>query len=140
MNIKGETEKLISQYNTSNPLIIAEEKEIVVISMPLGKVKGAYKYLNRNKVIFLNSDLDEHEKFVVCAHELGHALLHERTNCAFLKNYTLYSTDKIEKQANLFCSYLLIPDSSLELYKDYSVNQIAAIFNVPVEYLYMRMH
>ncbi|WP_446715373.1 ImmA/IrrE family metallo-endopeptidase [Caloramator sp. Dgby_cultured_2] len=74
----------------------------------------------------------------VCGHELGHAILHTKINCTFLKQHTLFSTNKFENEANLFCSYLLVSDETLKQYSDYSIEQIAAIFCIPTELLIIR--
>ncbi|MBX9972521.1 ImmA/IrrE family metallo-endopeptidase [Cytobacillus firmus] len=42
-----------------------------------------------------------HKKFI-CAHELGHAICHPRANTPFLRKHTLFSTDKMKLEANLF--------------------------------------
>ncbi|WP_412055234.1 ImmA/IrrE family metallo-endopeptidase [Bacillus altitudinis] len=46
-------------------------------------------------------------RFSFCAHELGHALLHNESNTPFLKRNTFFSTEKIELEANFFAMHLL---------------------------------
>lgn len=55
---------------------------------------------------------------VIVAHELGHALLHRKENCAFIKNKTLLLTTGIEREANQFAATLLIPDDLIESLMD----------------------
>lgn len=49
-------------------------------------------------------------QFFIAAHELGHAVQHPDTNTSFLKIHTLFSTEKIEVEANTFAVELLLPD------------------------------
>ena len=74
-----------------NPVKIAEYANIRIAILPLGKIAGNYKLINRKRWIFINDNiLPESPMFdVIVAHELGHALLHRRENCAFIKNKTL---------------------------------------------------
>ena len=44
----------------------------------------------------------------VCAHELGHAVLHTHANTPFLRKNTFFSVDKLEIEANTFAALLLI--------------------------------
>ena len=95
-----------------NPVKIAEYANIRIAILPLGKIAGNYKLINRKRWIFINENIPKDSPLfnVVIAHELGHALLHRKENCAFLKNKTLLLTSGIEKEANLFAAYLLISD------------------------------
>ena len=82
-------------------------------------------YLKRHRCIFLNESLPEHEKRLVMAHELGHAVLHRKENCYFIRHKTLFLSDRIEREANRFAAELLIPDSLIYQYEGYSARQIA---------------
>ena len=106
--------KLVSylkrKYGTDDPEEIADYLGVTIIRMPLEDVvAGFYKLLKRRKYIFLNSDIhDDVFLRVVLAHELGHAIMHSKENCAFMKSKTLLLTSRIEKQANIFAAHLLI--------------------------------
>lgn len=104
---------LAKKYKTTNPFEIAEMLKIKVMFAPLGKIKGFYHYCIKNKIIYINASLTFREKIVVCAHELGHALLHPKLNIVFLENNTLFRKKRYEIQANLFCIYLLIQDREI---------------------------
>lgn len=79
-------------------------------------------------------------KKIVCAHELFHAILHPRVNTAFMKKHTLLSVGKIEREANTAAAHLLIPDESLfECYGLMSIYEIAALHNVPVEFVELKL-
>lgn len=101
------TKKLTKKYKTNNPLELSECLNVDIIARPLGNIYGFYKYTHRNKQIYINSNLEYRDRIIVCSHELGHAVLHPRENCPFLKAYT-YFEDRLEVEANLFGTYLLI--------------------------------
>nr|DAM15410.1 MAG TPA: IrrE protein [Caudoviricetes sp.] len=67
-------------------------------------------FLKNHKCVFLNEDLEEHERTLVMAHELAHSIMHRKENCYFIRNRTLMLTSKIEIEANTFAAELLIPD------------------------------
>ncbi len=110
-NIKKIALGLIRKYNTQNPFKLAEALNIEYIIGSMGKCSGCYLYLKRHRCIFINEDLSDGDMLFVMAHELGHALLHRKENCYFIRNRTFMSTAWIEKEANAFAAELLIPDS-----------------------------
>ena len=70
-------------------------------------------FLKNHKCVFLNEDLEEHERTLVMAHELAHSIMHRKENCYFVRNRTLMLTSKIEIEANTFAAELLIPDEMI---------------------------
>ena len=126
---------------TNNPEKIAKTLGITIIRMPFDDaVIGFYKLINRRKYIFLNSDIDdEFLLLVVLAHELGHAIMHPKENCAFMSRHTLLLTSKLERQANLFAAYLLINDTLLQDYKGYTREQFCNCTGFPEELLELRL-
>lgn len=121
---------LVSHYTklfgTNDPFKIAKSLGIFISFEPLGNIAGMYKYIEHARWIFLNSNIED-ENFIriIMAHELGHALLHQKENCCFMAHYTLLLTSKIERQANIFASYLLITDDMLNEYKGFTIEQFA---------------
>lgn len=125
----------VKKYKTRNPFEVADCNDIVVIQKNLGNIYGFYKHIKRNRVIFINKDLSIPLKNVVCAHELGHAILHPKQNCAFIRKYTLFSVDRLEIEANKFAAELLINET--DICPDWTTTEISAALNVPkqlVEY------
>lgn len=128
--------QLIKKYSTNDPFEIAAHKNIKTLFWNLHyEIKGFYKYIRRNKFIFINSALPDYYQRFVCAHELGHALLHPKNNTPFMRESTLFSVDKIEVEANSFAVELLLPDEIIYDYKDsnLSIEEIASIFGIPKE-------
>lgn len=126
-NIKKIALHLIKKYNTQNPFKIADDLKIEYIIGPMGQYSGCYLYLKRHRCIFINEDLPENDRHFVMAHELGHALLHRKENCYFIRNKTLLSTLRIEKEANTFAAELLIPDSLIYENSGMTKNQLARL-------------
>lgn len=133
--IQSKVDELYKKYGTRNPFTLARQLNIQIFYWDLPtEIKGFYQYEKRNRFIFINSELSLEEQLVVCAHELGHAVLHTKLNTPFMRTNTLFSIDKIEVQANTFAAYLLIPDESLfDSYEQMTIYDIATLYNVPVE-------
>ncbi|QBK24967.1 ImmA/IrrE family metallo-endopeptidase [Ureibacillus thermophilus] len=74
----------------------------------------------------------------VCAHELGHAVLHHDANTPFLKRKTLFSTERIEIEANKFAVELLMPDDFMREYSHLTIYEIAMMANVPREVVHLK--
>ena len=123
--MRNDIQKIVSRYihkyETRNPFEIAKALNIEVLIGALGSRCGCYMYLKRHRCIFLNESLPEHEKRLVMAHELGHAVLHRKENCYFIRNKTLLLNSKKEIEANKFAMELLLPDSFLDEYRDFTI-------------------
>lgn len=106
-NIKKKVDQLIKKFNTRDPYFIAKELGIIIVFEPLGSILGYYSKTYRTKVIHINETSGERQQLFICAHELGHAVLHPNENTPFLKKHTLFSTERIEIEANTFAVELL---------------------------------
>lgn len=120
--------KIVSYYKrktgTSDPFAIADQLGILYQLCNL-QFEGCYMFLKNHRYIFINKNLSEHEKRLVMAHELGHAILHRKENCYFIRNKTLLLNSKKEIEANKFAMELLLSDSFLEEYGEFTVEQIS---------------
>lgn len=101
--------KATTKYTISNNLYeIACNNNIVILEFDLGEcTNGLYLYLEKTRLILLNTSMSESHKKIVLAHEIGHAILHTKVNCAFIKKYTYMSTNAFEVEANYFAAKLL---------------------------------
>lgn len=136
--IRQKVRQLMKQYKTNNLDELAAYLNILIVEWDLGKQFGSYRMLNRKKTIFLNSNLSYHQRKVVLAHEIGHAVLHPNVNCNFIDNVTLLLTSKIEREANIFACELLIDDDLLGEYIGKSITEIAAAEYLPAELIRLK--
>lgn len=143
--IEHKTKRLIKYYErmtgTRDPLAIARYAGIGIIIAPLGNIAGNYKLINRKRWIFINENIPTNSSlfWVIIAHELGHALLHRKENCAFIKNKTLLSTSGIEREANNFAAHLLISDEMLKDFSGYTKEQFCQCTGYPEELIELRL-
>ena len=103
---------LVTTHETRNPFKIAREIGAIVLFVPLVKVNGFYQRYEDQDIIYINEALTEEEKILVCAHELGHALLHNDINSIFLETCK-FVENKYELEANAFAVQLLKDDLNL---------------------------
>ncbi|KJS20450.1 MAG: hypothetical protein VR72_14540 [Clostridiaceae bacterium BRH_c20a] len=127
--IQNVANELIKKFDTRDPFQLCQAIGVEVFYADLGSLKGMYKYLKKNRFAVINENLDSFTKTLVCAHELGHDILHQnlaRTVC--LQEFILYDMkSRPEYEANLFASEILLPDDIiLSLARDgYDIEQIS---------------
>jgi len=138
MNIPSIVKALTNEFNTNDPFQLAASLGVKVLKLPLGNLKGFYKCIEQIKFIFINSNLKDDEQKIVCAHELGHAIMHSKVNCCFLHNFTFQCTSKIEIEANRFCAYLLITDEMIKDYEGLTYSQISQATYIPLKIVELR--
>ncbi|MED1742236.1 ImmA/IrrE family metallo-endopeptidase [Bacillus swezeyi] len=141
MWIKKKVNELVDKHKSNNPFELAEMLKIQVIHRNLHKeIMGFYFYDRRNKYIFINSNLNENQMNFVCGHEVGHGVLHPTANTPFMREKTLFSTNKIEAEANIFAVELLLPDEALFEYRNmnFSIYDVARIHGVPPELCHLK--
>ena len=110
--IQNVANKLIKKFDTRDPFQLCQAIGVEVFYADLGSLKGMYKYLKKNRFAVINENLDPFTKTLVCAHELGHDILHQnlaRKVC--LQEFILYDMkSRPEYEANLFASEILLSD------------------------------
>lgn len=133
MDIKEYVLNITEKYQTTDPFEIASQKNIIVLFEDLGNTLGFYNTYKRFKFIHINNRIDEVTQRFVCAHELGHAVLHPKANTPFLRNQTFFSVDRLEIEANTFAVELLLTDEMVSAYEDthLSIQEVAEIHGVP---------
>ncbi len=103
-------------YNTRDARIIAKRLGFHIIERPANsKAFQAHiiRFNNMPPFIALNSAYTDTSKRVLCAHELGHALLHESSYNQFATT-TDQIKQKQEYEANLFAVAFLCNESEFE--------------------------
>lgn len=139
MDIMQAVEKLVRTHKTRNPFEIIKGMNVILVIYPLEGVRGFYQYFQRNNIIYIDEKLSENEKLFVCAHELGHMLLHKKSNFIYMDTNTHFNTDKYENEADSFAINLLISDEDLIEYQGYSINQISRLFGYRKELIELRI-
>lgn len=124
--IKEIVRRYTLKYNTRNPFKLAELLGIEV-QMGTPGCAGCYMFLKNHRYIFLDQNLEEMELLQVMAHELGHAILHRKQNCYFIRNKTLLLNSKTELEANLFAAELLIDDDIILEHPEYTTSQLSRL-------------
>lgn len=129
MDIKARVNRLVRFYKTRDPFEMIKGMNIILVNYPLEGVRGFYQYFQRNNIIYLDEKLSDSERRFVLAHELGHMILHKKSNAIFMDTRTQFNTSKYEQEANLFAMELLLPDQILTDYitNGFSVDQISRI-------------
>ena len=111
----NDIKKIVAYYKrktgTSDPFTLADRLGILYQFCDLN-FDGCYMFLKNHRYIFINQNLSESDMRLVMAHEVGHAILHRKQNCYFIRNKTFFSMSKIENESNTFAAELLIPDNS----------------------------
>lgn len=138
-----EIEKIVEHYvkkcNSRNPFDIAKYLNIKLQIGQLGTLCGCYMFLKNHRCIFLNENLSENEMNLVMSHELGHAIMHRKLNCYFIRNKTLLLHSKIETEANLFAAELLITDSIIADNRSLTTNQLSRLLGYEEEIIKLRL-
>lgn len=111
-SIRKKVDDLIKKHGTNDPFELAEALGIMIIYENLGRSLGYFSKICRIPIIHINESITYERQIFTCAHELGHAVLHPDENTSFLKANTLYSTSRLETEANSFAIQLLLKQSN----------------------------
>lgn len=126
--------ELLKKYGTTHPYELADALGIKVIETTIRPLQGAFYIIFDKPVIFIEKSLREDQKLLVCAHELGHAVLHpELVKAGNLTEFEVFDMrEPVEYEANVFAAHLLIDEDNVLNYlkQGYSVFQTAMIMGV----------
>ena len=128
---------MVRRHKTRNPVELAQAMNIVVVIEELGSIRGYFNSVGRNKFIHINSMC--RDRSLVCAHELGHAVLHPDASAHFMRKHTLFSVDRYEKEATYFASCLLIGDDDLTEYRHFTYEQLGKLFGIDEQIVRLRV-
>lgn len=106
---------LVERYDTRDPFELCDAMDIRIRYMDLGNsIKAFYFYQSRIKNIVINIHADPHARHILCAHELGHSVLHgELAAMRGFQELELFDyLVPTEYEANLFAAELLIDDAT----------------------------
>ncbi|MGO4787008.1 ImmA/IrrE family metallo-endopeptidase [Paenibacillus sp. 2KB_20] len=112
--IDRKVEKIIKSHQTNDPHKITSNMKVEVIYEELGDIWGYFHFYKRIPIIHINHRLNEENTRHTIAHELGHYIFHPNISTPFLKSNTLFSIDRIEREANYFAVHLLVGNNRPE--------------------------
>lgn len=139
--IKKEVRKLEKRFKINDPFLLAEKLNIITITRCMHEeINGFFKKEQRNRFIVINKNLSSVMQRFVCAHELGHAILHPDINTPFFRKHTLFTVDKIEMEANSFAVELLVPDETIKEHDGITLKEAAAIYGVPTRLMHLKKY
>ena len=126
--------ELIKKYKTTNIYELCDCLNIDVSFSNIGQLRGFYRYLKRNYFIVINKNLSEKRREFVCAHELGHLILHKDEN-RILMDTNIHIPNRLENEANRFAIYLVFENLEKWQLRDYTNNELSRITGIPLKYL-----
>lgn len=138
MNIKKFANDIANIHDTRNLFHIAAENDIYILYEELGKNLGYFSNLFRIKTIRINDHADPFLKPFICAHELGHALLHPHAGTHAFNRNSFIANCKIEKEANQFAVELLFPDELIAGHPEIDIYNLARTFGIPYQLVYLK--
>lgn len=133
--IKEIAARLKAIYGTCDPeeIITQRKIEIKYLDNETEKefLKGAYVEECVATTIYINPNLNEYERRITLAHELGHSIFHGHLNAFELANNPLSVPGRYENEADLFAAELLLDDNVFGVYFGESFQYIAQCEEVP---------
>ena len=130
LNTKTIADGLARKHGTRDPFRIAREMGFIIVFAPLVEMRGFQQRAKRRRLIYINSELDEQQQRLVCAHELAHHLIHKGMNRIFMDRNTDVVTQKFENQANRFAAELVYGDYELQPFLSLGIPAAAAYMGV----------
>lgn len=125
MEIKTKVNKLVRKYKTRNPFEMIKGMNVILVLYPLKGVRGFYQYFQRNNIIYIDESLSDTDRAFVLAHEIGHMILHKKSNAIFMDTRTQFKTTRYELEADKFAMELLVSDDFLEENRLYTIDQLS---------------
>mgnify|MGYP001025822280 CR=1 FL=1 len=138
--------RLVKRCGTRDTVKIAEETGVYVhFCNDFETLLGMYTYMQKERHILLNANMDTPILQMVCGHELGHDVLHRRLakTMGVLPETLLFDRkNTTEYEANAFSAHLCIDDRILQdlLPMSCSVEQLAASAGVHVNLMLVKLH
>lgn len=130
--IPGLAKTIAETYNCRSPYTVCKEMGIVVHRHTLQDCRGYYMGANGISFITITDDLEDDVAAFVCAHELGHHLLHQRMNRVFMDWRTCMLPGRFENEADKFAVHFLFGGEPLFGENTIQNWQMAEMLNVPI--------
>ena len=132
--------KLVKKHKTTDVFELCNLEHIIYREMDLhSEINGIYQYVMRNRIITVNSNLNANDRRITCEHELGHAVMHKKYNCTYLKTKTFVNLNKLEREADVFSSLFEIPILTKDMLMGITLIDVAHVLNVSKELLKLKL-
>lgn len=136
---------IIKKCKTNDPFKISTSLGLNIMYRDIGSLKGMSIVIKRNPFILINQNLHPAMRRVICAHELGHLLLHRGllSEAALIRRSTqMHLDERPEYEANLFAAALLIDErEAVSLLRDgYSTTEIGKIMHIHPNFVTILLH
>lgn len=138
-DIKSKVDKLVRYHKTRNPFEMVKGMNVILVRYPLVGIRGFYQYFKRNNIIYIDETLSDTDQKFVLAHELGHLVMHKKSNAIFMDTRTYLKTSSFELEADMFAMHLLISDEDIAEYKDYTIEQLSRVFGYHRRFIELRL-
>lgn len=132
-------DKLAKRFFTRDPFVLADAMDRIVLERPLFDIRGYYQRIKKCHIIYISDRLRGFEKQFVCAHELGHSILHSDINAIFFDSCTHFVKEKYETEADRFALDLIMPDDRFAEYMEMSSYDVADALCVSEDLIRYRM-
>ena len=141
--ISRSAEDIKKDFPDCDPFEMVKAMGNLLLFQAMGKAKSACKGFfmmqDGQPSITINSDLPKMIQKIICAHELGHAVLHsQKIGMEAFHDVALFDTASLaEYEANVFAAELLLKDEDVLdlLNDDTSFFGVASTLRVPPELL-----
>lgn len=144
--IYNKARSIVRRCGTRDALRIAKDLGIYITYVDdLDRLLGMYTYRYKERHILLNSKMDEMLMQLVCAHEIGHDILHRdlAKNNQTLTEFTIFDMQtRQEYESNAFAAHILIDDDEMNEYmqEGYDVSQLAAAFHTNYNLMLVKLN
>lgn len=137
-------DELVRQCETRDALRIAEELGIwIYYEDTLKDLLGMYTNRWNHRIMILNPNMDSYLTQMVCAHEVGHDMLHrDFAKAEGMKEFVLFNMkDNTEYEANAFAAHILLDNG--EVYslarQGYDVAEISQALNSHINLMLIKL-
>lgn len=128
----------VNSTGSRDPFNAASLAGVSVNYKDIGTLRGAYLSNMPTPAIIINENLDSQMKKIVCAHELGHHILHKNVSHSCSENsFNGNQTGVLEMEANIFAAEFLIDKTSAieNLKNGMTIDNTAALLETDVNLL-----
>ena len=137
---------IVNSCGTHDSICLAHELGIFVHEYnDFKKLLGMYTYINKERHILLNANMDDLVMQMVCGHEIGHDILHRDAakRSQGLQEFVLFDIrNSMEYEANAFAAHLRIDDDELLplMEQGCDVVQMASIMGTNVNLMLIKLN